>query len=98
MKVKIVFVLLLSILVVSCVSKKKYKSQMARVEILRDSVEMVIHQLDQCLADKQKNKTDIENLESVFNLTIKTLCCSNLYTKFVQLRKCHTNQLSSKTA
>jgi chemotaxis protein MotB len=64
MKVKIVFVLLLSILVVSCVSKKKYKSQMARVDILRDSVEMVIHQLDQCLADKQKNKTDIENLES----------------------------------
>ena len=64
MKLKIVSVLLLSILVVSCVSKKKYKSQMARVDILRDSVEMVIHQLDQCLADKQKNKTEIENLES----------------------------------
>jgi chemotaxis protein MotB len=64
MKVKIIFVLLLSILVVSCVSKKKYKSQMARVEILRDSVEMVVNQLDQCLADKQKNKSEIENLES----------------------------------
>jgi len=64
MKVKIIFVLLLSILVVSCVSKKKYKSQMARVEILRDSVEMVVNQLDKCQADNQKNKSEIENLES----------------------------------
>ena len=64
MKVKIISVLLLSILVVSCVSKKKYKSQMARVDVLRDSVEMVIHQLDQCMAEKQKNKSEIENLES----------------------------------
>ena len=64
MKVQIVLVLLLSVLVASCVSKKKYKSQIARVEILRDSVEMVVHQLDQCLADKQKNKSEIENLES----------------------------------
>ena len=64
MKVKIIFVLLLSILVVSCVIQQKYKSQMARVEILRDSVEMVVNQLDKCQADNQKNKSEIENLES----------------------------------
>jgi chemotaxis protein MotB len=37
---------------------------MARVEILRDSVEMVVNQLDKCQADNQKNKSEIENLES----------------------------------
>jgi chemotaxis protein MotB len=63
-KFKIVLFFFLSLLIISCVSKKKYKSQIARVEILRDSVEMVIHQLDQCLADKQKNQAEIENLES----------------------------------
>ena len=55
---------LLMLTVVSCVSKKKYTAQQTRINRLKDSVDMVIFKLDQCMADKQKQVSRIEELEA----------------------------------
>lgn len=53
-----------SVLLFSCVSKKKYKEQLTQYSKLQDSTEKVIHLLDVCLADKVNNAKKIESLEA----------------------------------
>lgn len=48
----------------SCVGKKKYKEQLARYDKLKDSTEMIIHKLDQCLADKTSSAQKVQELET----------------------------------
>lgn len=55
---------LVSVMLFSCVSKKKYKAQIVKYEKLQDSTERIVHLLDQCLADKTSNKKKIEDLEA----------------------------------
>lgn len=63
MKKKLLSAAVVSVVLFSCVSKKKYKEQMTKYEKLQDSTEMVIHQLDKCLADKDKNLKKVQELE-----------------------------------
>jgi len=46
-----------------CVSKKKFKEQLARYEHLQDSTEKIIHQLDVCLSEKTNKDERIKTLE-----------------------------------
>lgn len=65
MKIKnILFISFFAIAIVSCVSKKKYTAQQTRINRLKDSVDMVIFKLDQCMADKQKQVSRIAELEA----------------------------------
>lgn len=63
MNTRILTVLTMIILMSACVSKKKYAAQLARVDRLKDSVDMVIFKLDQCLADKENRDLKIVTLE-----------------------------------
>jgi chemotaxis protein MotB len=63
MKKKLLSAAVVSVVLFSCVSKKKYKEQITKYEKLQDSTELVIHQLDQCLADKDKNLKKVQELE-----------------------------------
>lgn len=54
----------LSVLLLSCVSKKKYKTQITKYEHLQDSTEKIIYQLDQCLSEKTNNAKKISDLEA----------------------------------
>lgn len=63
MNMRILTVLTMIILMSACVSKKKYAAQLARVDRLKDSVDMVIFKLDQCLADKENRDLKIVTLE-----------------------------------
>ena len=54
----------LSVLLFSCVSKKKYKTQITKYEHLQDSTEKIIYQLDQCLSEKTNNAKKISDLEA----------------------------------
>jgi chemotaxis protein MotB len=63
MKLKILTVFTLILLLSACVSKKKYAAQLARVDRLKDSVDMVIFKLDQCMADKENRDLKITTLE-----------------------------------
>jgi chemotaxis protein MotB len=63
MKKKLLSTAVVSVVLFSCVSKKKYKEQITKYEKLQDSTELVIHQLDQCLADKDKNLKKVQELE-----------------------------------
>jgi len=65
MKFKAIIVTaLLTVFFVSCVSKKKFNAQQTRINRLKDSVDMVIFKLDQCMADKQKQVSRIAELEA----------------------------------
>lgn len=64
MKFKHLFSIALMILLGACVSKKKHKLATDRVARLKDSVDMVIFRLDQCLAEKSDQKNRIDSLES----------------------------------
>ncbi len=64
MKKSIILASALSVFLFGCVSKKKYQTQITKYEKLQDSTEKIIHQLDQCLADKSINSKKIELLES----------------------------------
>jgi len=64
MKKSIILASALSVFLFGCVSKKKYQTQITKYEKLQDSTEKIIHQLDQCLADKTNNSNKIELLES----------------------------------
>lgn len=61
---KFLIALLLVTAAAGCVGKKKYKAQVDRVAILRDSVEQVIFKLDQCMAEKQQKIETIDTLEA----------------------------------
>lgn len=60
---KAIFSVILIAAVAGCVSKKKYKTQVAYNASLKDSLEMVIHKLDICMSEKDKQNGRIENLE-----------------------------------
>lgn len=64
MKKSIILASALSVFLFGCVSKKKYQAQITKYEKLQDSTEKIIHQLDQCLADKSNNSKKIELLET----------------------------------
>jgi chemotaxis protein MotB len=64
MRKTVIATLLILLTASGCVSKKKYNSQVARVTQLSDTVELVIHQLDQCLADKTAQNDKIESLQA----------------------------------
>jgi len=65
MKLKtIILTSVLTVFFVACVSKKKYTAQQTRINRLKDSVDMVIFKLDQCMADKQKQVSRIAELEA----------------------------------
>ncbi len=65
MKLKtIILTSVLTVFFVACVSKKKYTAQQTRINRLKDSVDMVIFKLDQCMADKQKQVSRITELEA----------------------------------
>lgn len=64
MKPKSIVILSLILLVSACVSKKKYKIETDKVSRLRDSVELVVFKLDQCLQEKINQKNHIDSLES----------------------------------
>lgn len=61
---KSLFVVLISSLALSCVSKKKYQTQLSRNEKLQDSLGIVIHQLDQCLDSKNKQQAQLAALQA----------------------------------
>lgn len=63
MNMRILTVFTMILLMSACVSKKKYAAQVARVDRLKDSVDMVIFKLDQCLADKENRDLKIVTLE-----------------------------------
>lgn len=54
----------ISMALTSCVSKKKYKTQITKYEHLQDSTEKIIYQLDQCLSEKTNNAKKISDLEA----------------------------------
>lgn len=64
MKKSIILASTFVLLSTACVSKKKYKEQMALYKKLQDSTEVIIHRLDQCLANQTDNVKKIQQLES----------------------------------
>lgn len=64
MKRSIILAGTLVLIATGCVSKKKYKEQLALYAKLQDSTEVIIHRLDQCLANQTDNKRKIEQLEA----------------------------------
>ncbi len=64
MKKSIILASTFVLLSTACVSKKKYKEQMALYKKLQDSTGVIIHRLDQCLANQTDNVKKIQQLES----------------------------------
>ncbi|MFM6982971.1 MAG: flagellar motor protein MotB [Chitinophagaceae bacterium] len=64
MKHQFIIAAAIAIALSSCVSKKKYKTQITKYEHLQDSTEKIIYQLDQCLSEKTNNAKKISDLEA----------------------------------
>ncbi|MBC7425779.1 MAG: OmpA family protein [Bacteroidia bacterium] len=63
MKNKFIYAMIAAVVLTGCVSKKKYKAEVAMYEKMKDSYEKTNLDLNICLADKDKNATKIKTLE-----------------------------------
>jgi chemotaxis protein MotB len=63
MKKQFLVILTLIIISTGCVSKKKYNAQLSTLEQIQKSHEKAVFDLNNCLADKDQQKTNINKLE-----------------------------------